>query len=706
MEVDGITLWEERPGYYCVRRTHPITGTVIVKKSRNVAALTTWAKFVELTRGELKAGAISRETALQRLAMGEGDRKTVQEAWEEYFPTLKTDGTKRAFASSWEHHLKAFFGALHITEVTKPRLDKWYADECNRTTKKGKKISQRTIANAWHALRAALNKQIDGGSLARLPCGDFAVEIDRDAPLERELLRDATEMLRLIEGAAEADAYARSHGRGARFGDLAIRVAILVLCGLRQGELGGAGWDDVRKLGEVVVLRVRHQVKRGWRKKNPLWERPEDPPKNKKTRDVPLTRDAMRALKAQKEALWLMGPCLECNTKQHVPCEPDCKARARGWFRPDGPIFPGKNGDWRGHPCTIKPPRLRELVRVTLPEIDADRFVVHSLRHTFASAVYFGLHGDTKRAMRLTGHRSAKVFDKYVHAMGRSEDRNPLPELGVNLTGRPLRRLPAPAEPAEFEDPREDEHGTTYGLEDVETGGLRSGFGADDEPEDDEPESDDVIDVDAEVLQVEGAGPVADVLGTTAEKARAFEARRVEERRVAQNNIRNRYRAKNATDYETAYRGWVAAGRPGIRPFQVTAAMEKVYDRERRRLERQREPCRYKVPRGVRTWEGVVRALLNVPQGKPVAKLDVEELRGMNDRRTAPPTAGNVVMIPARWEGQRRGRKAKARVLGSWMAYLKSRDAAAALSTASEGQLPAHAVVEEPGEQDEEGDDG
>lgn len=607
----SLHLTEERPGYFRADRVHPVTGARMVKKGADQLVLLQWAREVDRAREELSAGLISREQACTRLLVKDAQRFTVRDAWEAFFPTILHSGTRRAYAAAWEQRLREPFGDMALEQLTDEVLSAWFVDQLKTNTTRGRQPSTKTLDNAWQCLKAAVRRQV-GKRIDRLPWNAFTIKIDKhhDLPTEREALRSFEEFERLIRGAAEEDAHLIGAVPGTKFADLAPRVGVLLMTGMRSGEGAALGFDDVESRSGVPYLNIRHAVTEKWRTEHPEWDRPKDPPKNGRAL-IPIHADVAALIEYQRAQLMALG-----------------------WYRPDGPIFPGKGGKWRDKPRLVDPDRMRELVKKYVPEANWKEFVTHSTRHSFATVISVAMQGDEKRAMQLTRHRDESVFRSYRHMAGRGLVENPLPRTDA-FQGLPQSAKQLP--PHEYPKP-------------------------------------DVWDPNADAAENVLTAGIAAIVAVTPERAAQFEAQQREERRRAQAEIGARYKASNATDFETAWRHWTAAGRPGERPYQVTAAMTHAYDRQRKAVLRADKTGRRNVQKNERSWETIVRHALAIPVEKEVPGALVDEIKRLNEGRDKPPTAGNTYTVPVEWEARKRARASRRAVLMAWANFLKKRD--------------------------------
>jgi integrase len=131
-----------------------------------------------------------------------------------------------------------------------------------------------------------------------------------------EACRSAEELVALVRAARERDA--ATSGASQRYADLAERVTICVLLGLRKSEATALGWDDVEIDNPAAAwVRLRHRTQNGWRERHPEWTRPRDLTTQGTARTVRLSACQGVALWAQRE-----------------------NVRRAGLYYPDGPVFP------------------------------------------------------------------------------------------------------------------------------------------------------------------------------------------------------------------------------------------------------------------------------------------------------------------------------------------------------------------------------
>jgi hypothetical protein len=203
----------------------------------------------------------------------------------------------------------------------------------------------------------------------------------------RQAAGNLGELLALASAAQADDRQAWARGW---YSQKAAAVFVLGLTGLRQGEAAGLGWDDVRLTGDSPSITVRWQVREGWR--NRYESRPQDPTKGRKVRMVPLHPAAVAALLSIRGEL-----------------------QRRGWYRDDGPVFPGIADTWRSDPEVLKPEAVHRWAKAAgLPHPEA--WNVHSLRHSFATLEHAG-GASLKELAAKTGHTDMRTLEAYVHEL-------------------------------------------------------------------------------------------------------------------------------------------------------------------------------------------------------------------------------------------------------------------------------------------------
>lgn len=377
-------------------------------------------------RGDLRHGGLQIGDALQkREQLRNGRAMTAREVWQEYVATFP-EARVRAIAGQWDRHFAHHFDRAACFELTAAKMgawEKWMGTrKVERMSGKQKPLGAQTIKTVFALLRSAYNRQVKQKRMAEVPWGEWRPSGHFGAPAqEREALRSADEVAALLHVAAAHDERLRAWGT---FSDLWARLVVLIFCGLRQGELGGLGWDDLRTVGGLVTLWVRHQVRAGWKKDHPEWERPLDVPKRGSKGMMRVHAVCVAALETHR--IYLLS---------------------KDSYRPNGPIFPKPGtSEWRTDETVVKPERIRELVRETGLPIDVDRFVTHSTRHTFATLEALG-SGDLASTAARTRHADPKQLMQYMHRAGRGLPAPAIPHIETRApSAATVEDMPAPVD--------------------------------------------------------------------------------------------------------------------------------------------------------------------------------------------------------------------------------------------------------------------
>lgn len=412
--------------------TNPITGKAESFSTPSETEMRARVEELKRARRLYKAGTV---TALETLRIvGERVRpaRTVREVWDRHVETL---------ASSWAKQARSIFKCrfADLADCKTSELDAKTMGEWEKSQRAGDKekgrgpVGAKTVQNAFDVLTAAIRRAIrEDRTGLDLPWGGragFDVEREPRWIQKREACRTPEELRALLEAADKLQ-------RQGEYRDLRFRVLWLVAFALRTNEGAASGWDDIERLpGGLQNFHIRHQCKGGWRAAARLAGM-KDP--------RPLDRP-----KGEKVAALLMAPIVAEELERHRE-----HLQALGMYRPNGPIFPGMRGDWRGL-YLIRPATLRRIVELAgLPTQLGRVWVTHSLRATGATLELAARHGDLVSTAERTRHADLRALRPYLHPdeRGLSGSRIALPEPA-------LRALP----PREGDEPEEDDDGRAAG---------------------------------------------------------------------------------------------------------------------------------------------------------------------------------------------------------------------------------------------------
>jgi integrase len=357
----------------------------IVQLRRDVA---TRQKHGVATAGDVAAMRAAHEPPL-----------TVADCWRAYEKTLRP-GSLRTLRSVWKHRLEPSFGAMLAKDVSDLVLETWSAAELARGA------APKTIDLAWFTLRGMIRLQCQAGKLGKPPWDAFRPPRDPEEPLDkREAARSLAEIGAIVLEAAKVDHRNVEQGR---FSDNATRILVTFLLGLRNAEVCALGWDDLDLDPEPPLepsVAIRHQAAPNWSRDHPDWIRPSSPVKGRRSKRLILHSAAVEMLRRQRRAL-----------------------EAIGWYRKDGPVFPGVEGAWRRQPRALRPEVFRDFVRrAGLPR--PERWVPHSLRHSTATLELMASGFNVLAVQKRLRHASPATTWGYAHQLQRGATRSSLPDL-------------------------------------------------------------------------------------------------------------------------------------------------------------------------------------------------------------------------------------------------------------------------------------
>jgi integrase len=389
-------------GEYSSRITHPLDPRKRIHLVGGTAhELEARRAFIKTKEMELELGIITEQqfAAFLRGFDRRKERAELETLWRAYEATCSPDHAGK-IRSIWRSQLMELFAgelALDLTAQKMSRWERWMREPLHVLRHKtGQAYSPKTVQDTFGHLTAALRAAIPE-QLEALPWTLANGKLWKPRAVRPEEARErpacgtVEELELLVRAALEHDKALRARGL---FADNAERVAVVALLALRNGEGSGLAWDDLTLEGERPRARIRHQAVDQWRTHYP-GDRPRKAPKGRRERALALHPTALVALLAQRELL-----------------------EARGWYRPDGPVFPSPSGPfegtWRNNANCITPEVFKRYAKAAgFPNWET--WVPHSLRHSAAT-----LEGEAGASLRSiqgrTGHSSLTNLEAYIHA--------------------------------------------------------------------------------------------------------------------------------------------------------------------------------------------------------------------------------------------------------------------------------------------------
>lgn len=233
------------------------------------------------------------------------------------------------------------FGDRPLDAITSAVVERFKVEQLRRRGRAGEGLRPKTLNNILTVLRKCLVTAVEWGELDQLPLIRFL----KTGPVPFRYLSP-------VEAAALLAA--------APPGPWREMVLVALHTGLRHCELAGLAWEDVnleRRTLHVVRAKVRGRIA---------------PPKNFRSRTIPLTTQAVAALRAlSREAEWVFG-----------------------------------------HATTDS--RARYALRRACERAGLQRLGWHALRHTFASRLA-AAGAPLKAVQDLLGHSSMAMTLRYAH---------------------------------------------------------------------------------------------------------------------------------------------------------------------------------------------------------------------------------------------------------------------------------------------------
>ena len=273
-------------------------------------------------------------------------------------------------------------------------------------------VASATIKNTYDQLAACCRMLVDSGDLPSLPWGDVSKFRGGsgwrpDKVVNRKKMRCCTTIAEVVALVSVAQADDRIKWDQGLYSDRSLVVAFLIFTGLRQAEAAGLSWQSLSLDTSPPLLRVDRQGRRGWQKRT-TESAPHEPTKTRTDRSQVLHPTAVTILRAQRAEL----------------------AR-RGWYRFDGPVWPGREGHWRTSGVVLKPEKMKAYARAAGLAFP-DEWTTHSTRHSFACLEVVASRGDLKRVQARTGHADVRQLEGYLHYAGNLLGASDVPEIPID----------------------------------------------------------------------------------------------------------------------------------------------------------------------------------------------------------------------------------------------------------------------------------
>lgn len=393
--------------------TDPLSGSRLNVYGDTPEALAHRVNRINAIRDDLRAGVITREEAARQMRPYARGPLTVGTAFERYIATLKPESARIANAN-WRARLAPYFADLSPLELTRERMAAW------QVTLQKRGDASKTLKNSYDHLAACCRLLVDGGELDGLPWGDISRHQGGTGwrPDKATALRQMRAVVTVDQLAAlimAARAVDLEHWKAQEYSDQSYKVALLCLTGLRQAEAAALSWQNIALDNEIPMLIIDRQAKRGWNQRSNSTA-PREPTKTRTARSQRLHPSAVKVLEAQRLQLQRFG-----------------------WYKFEGPVFPGKDGKFRTSGVVLKPDRMRAYARAAgFPFWE--EWVTHSTRHSFASLEVIASRGNLKATQARTGHSDVRQLERYLHAAGNFLGESAVPE--VHLDPPVIAQLP------------------------------------------------------------------------------------------------------------------------------------------------------------------------------------------------------------------------------------------------------------------------
>jgi len=357
---------------------HPVTHKQFRLSAPTLALLAELLDEIRVIRHKYKrnrAGLTQTEVDTQIRAIRGQRSYTLAEAATAYVARESlADNTRKGVLSLVRSHA-ARLAPIELNALDSNTLKAW-VDHL-----RARQVSVTSILCYWRRLRAVVVYAIERDWIGVLPWGDYVPKLSGRDPKERESCRSVDELERLLSSALEID-----RREGFRH-YLEAKIATSVSLGLRQGELAGLRWPDLRETEGVIIVARQYAGR------------------------LTKTKHRPKRLEVSDELFVILG-------------EHRARLEELELYSPAGPIFPAPHRSRPGEPrpydqgeC-LTTRSLRAVVHLAgLPNQKA--WSSHSLRDTFATLEAIGHGGDLATTAQRTRHKSIPALARYIRAVRR-----------------------------------------------------------------------------------------------------------------------------------------------------------------------------------------------------------------------------------------------------------------------------------------------
>lgn len=331
----------------------------------------------ESVRLNLKSEA-EVDRALRRLVHGPA---TIERAAAAYVEQRHLAKKTRDGIASFLRGAGAPLARVEIAELSAPRVSAWIDGMAARG------IATSSRQQYWSRLGSLVRFAAAREWIGRVPWeGWRPVFRGKRRVREREAARDVGELARIFEAACLEDDDRRARGL---LPDVEAKIVTCAALGLRQGELAGLRWGDVRP--ELGMVRIARQ-----------WEGaslPKGAPHARALAAAPALFDLLARYRAELDA--------------------------RELFAADGPVFPDLEASRPGAPRAYGKgePLTRRIVRAVIRRAhlpNEKAWSAHSLRDTFATLEERAHGTDLRSLAERTRHASLSSLLRYLRASKRA----------------------------------------------------------------------------------------------------------------------------------------------------------------------------------------------------------------------------------------------------------------------------------------------